>query len=224
MIRRLLALITLATLLPAAHAQTRWVEGQNYYAINPQLHTSVPPGKIEVAEVFSYACPHCSNFRPVMRQLKADLPANAQIVYVPASFNPTESFPLFQRAFCTAQTLGVAEKAHEAIFDAVWKSGELAVVDPDTGRLKSPPPTIEQVARVYNRVTGVPVDKFVEVSKSFGVNLKMKEDDAFIMHALVDSTPTLIVNGKYRVTMDSAGGANQMLQVAKYLVQKEAGH
>ncbi len=226
MIRRLLALFAFAVLLPAAHAQgaARWVEGTNYYDINPQLRTSVPAGKIEVTEVFSYGCPHCSNFRPVMKQLKASLPPNAQITYVPASFNPSESWPLFQRAYCTAQILGVADKGHDAIFDAVWKSGELAVVDMSTGRLKTPAPTIEDVAQVYHKVAGVPVDKFVNVSQSFAVGIKMKEDDTFIMHALVDSTPTIVVNGKYRVTMESAGGADQVLQVVKYLVQKESGH
>ena len=226
MIRRLLALLAFACLLPAAHAQgtDKWVEGHHYYAINPQLRTSVPAGKVEVTEVFSYGCPHCSNFRPVIKQLKASLPSTAQLVFVPASFNPGESWPLFQRAFCTAQILGVADKGHDAMFDAIWKSGELAVVDTNTGRLKSPAPTIDDVASVYNKATGVAADKFIEVSKSFAVSVKMKEDDTFVMHALVDSTPTIIVNGKYRVTMESAGSADQMLQVIRYLVQKESGH
>ncbi len=226
MIRRLLALLPLAALLPAAHAQgpTQWTEGRNYFAINPQLRTSVPAGKVEVAEVFSYGCPHCANFRPVIKQLKAALPASAQLVYIPASFNPGESWPLFQRAYATAEVLGVADKGHDAIFDAVWKSGELAVVDTSTGRLKTPAPTIEDIARIYSKAAGVPVDKFVEVSKSFAVGVKMKADDTFIMHALVESTPTMVVNGKYRVTMESAGGADQVLQVVKYLVQKESGH
>ena len=231
MIRRLLAVFALATLLPVAQAQNpdkggadKWVEGRNYFAVNPELRTSVPPGKVEVTEVFSYGCPHCSNFRPVIQQMKDSLPPNAQLVFIPASFNPGESWPLFQRAYCTAEVLGVAGKAHDAMFDAVWKSGELAVVDMSTGRLKSPAPTIDDVARLYNKVTGVPVDKFVEVSKSFAVGVKMKADDSFVLHALVDSTPTIIVNGKYRVTMEAAGGANQMLQVVKFLVQKESGH
>ena len=228
MIRRLLALLALATLLPTAHAQApapaQWVEGRNYFTINPQLRTSVPAGKVEVVEVFSYGCPHCSNFRPVIKQMKAALPANAQLVFIPASFNPGESWPLFQRAYATAEILGVADKVHEATFDAVWKTGELAVVDQSTGRIKSPAPTINDVARLYNKVAGVPMDKFIEVSNSFAVGVKMKADDTFIMHALVDSTPTMVVNGKYRITLESAGGADQMLQVVKYLVQKESGH
>ena len=168
MTRRMLALFALAaTALPLlASAQTQWTEGKNYFTVTPALHTSVPPGKVEVTEVFSYACPHCSEFRPVIKQLRASLPSNAVLTFVPASFNPSEDWPMFQRAYVTAEVLGVADRAHEGIFDAVWKSGELAVVDPSTNRLKNPPPSIEDAARVYNKLTGVPVDKFLAVSQS----------------------------------------------------------
>ncbi|HEV2703750.1 MAG TPA: thiol:disulfide interchange protein DsbA/DsbL [Steroidobacteraceae bacterium] len=224
MTHRLVALLTLAaSALPlVASAQTTWTEGRNYSLIVPALHTNVPPGKVEVTEVFSYGCPHCSEFRPVIKQLKAELPPNAVFNMVPASFNPTEDWPMFQRAYVTAESLGVAERANDGIFDAIWKSGELAVVDPQTNRLKSPQPTIQDAARVYNKLTGVPVDKFVAVSQSFAVEVKMKADDAFVLHGQVDSTPTIVVNGKYRLNTESAGGANQVLQLVKYLVDKES--
>jgi protein dithiol oxidoreductase (disulfide-forming) len=205
-----------------ASAQTTWTEGRNYFLIVPALHTNVPAGKIEVTEVFSYACPHCSDFRPVIKQLKAELPANAVFTQVPASFNPAEDWPMFQRAYATAQALGVADRANEGIFDAIWKSGELAVVDSQTNRLKSPLPTIQDAAKVYNKLTGVPIDQFVAVSQSFAVDVKMKADDAYILHGQVDSTPTIVVNGKYRLNTESAGGANQVLQLVKYLVAKES--
>jgi thiol:disulfide interchange protein DsbA len=224
MIRRLLALSTLcATLLPlAAFAETTWTEGTNYSLITPSLHTSVPPGKIEVTEVFSYGCPHCSEFRPVMKQMKAALPPNVVITMLPASFNPAEDWPMFQRAFVTAETLGIADRANDGIFDAVWKSGELSIVDLKTNRIKNPMPTIEDAAKVYNKLTGVPVDKFLAVSQSFAVSVKMKADDAYMVHAQADSTPTIVVNGKYRLNVTSAGGADQVIQLVKYLVNKES--
>ena len=223
MTKRLVALFTLAaSILPlVASAQTTWTEGRNYFLIVPALHTNVPPGKIEVTEVFSYGCPHCSEFRPVIKQLRAGLPPNAVFTMVPASFNPSEDWPMFQRAFVTAESLGVADKANDGIFDAIWKSGELSVVDPQTNRLRSPLPSIQDAARVYNKLTGVPVDKFVAVSQSFAVEVKMKADDAYVLHGQVDSTPTIIVNGKYRLNTESAGGATQVLQLVKYLVEKE---
>ena len=71
-----------------------------------------------------------------MKKLKAALPANAQLVYLPASWNKSENWPLFQRAYLTAQSLGVAEKAHEAMFEAIWTTGELGVTEP-SGRLEA---------------------------------------------------------------------------------------
>lgn len=224
MIRRLLALFALATIgLPLlASGQTTWTEGKHYFQIIPSLQTSVPAGKVEVTEVFSYGCPHCSEFRPVIKQLKAGLPPNAVFTMRPAAFNPAEDWPMLQRAFVTAEVLGVAEQANDGIFDAIWKSGELAVVDLQTNRIKNPLPSIQDAAKVYNKLTGVPVDKFVAVSQSFAVEVKMKADDAYVLHGQVDSTPTIIVNGKYRLNTESAGGATQVLQLVKYLVAKEA--
>ena len=80
-------------------------------------------------EVFSYGCPACNSFLPTMKKLKASLPANAQLVYLPASWNKAENWPLFQRAYLTAQSLGVAEKAHDEMFKAIWTTGELGVLE-----------------------------------------------------------------------------------------------
>ncbi|HEY4338378.1 MAG TPA: thiol:disulfide interchange protein DsbA/DsbL [Steroidobacteraceae bacterium] len=224
MTRPLAVLFTLAvTALPVvASAQAPWTEGKNYFLITPALHTTVPAGKVEVTEVFSYACPHCSEFRPVIKQLKAALPPNAVFTLVPASFNPAEDWPMFQRAYVTAEALGIAERAHDGIFDAIWKSGELSVVDLQTNRIKDPAPTIQDAAKVYNKLTGVAIDKFIAVSQSFSVDVKMKADDAYVLHGQVDSTPTIVVNGKYRLNTESAGGATQVLQLVKYLVAKES--
>lgn len=224
MIRRLVTLFALAvTAAPVvASAQTQWTEGRNYFTITPALRTSVPAGKVEVTEVFSYGCPHCSQFRPVVRQLKAGLPPNAVFTLIPASFNEAEDWPMLQRAYVTAEVLGIAERAHDGIFDAIWKTGELAVLDLQTNRLKSPLPSIQDAARVYNKLTGVAVDKFLAVSQSFAVEVKMKADDAYLLHGQIDSTPTIVVNGRYRLTTESAGGADQLLQLVKFLIGKES--
>ena len=217
---------TLASLLALvvtslAHAQT-WTEGVNYFPIVPAQHTSVPAGKIEVAEFFSYACPFCAKFNPLVRQLQKSLPSNVQMTFIPASFNPPEDWPMFQRATCTAQILGIFDKTHDKMFDAVWVTGELAISDPKTNALKKTLPTIEDAARYYNHISGVPVDKFLDAAKSFGVDSQMRRDDALIPVYHVDSTPTLIVNGKYRISGQSAGGMPQMIEIAKWLVAKES--
>jgi protein dithiol oxidoreductase (disulfide-forming) len=141
--------------------------------IVPAQPTSLSKGKVAMTEVFSYGCPYCNSYLPIVRKLKQALPANVVVDYLPASFNPGEDWPMFQRAYLTAQILGVAEKAHEAMFDAVWKTGELAILDPSTGQLKTHLPTIEDAARFYNRVTGISVADFVAAAKSMGVETRV---------------------------------------------------
>jgi thiol:disulfide interchange protein DsbA len=204
-----------------AHAET-WTEGVNYFPVSPPQHTSVPAGKIEVAEIFSYACPFCARFNPFIHQLQESLPKNAQMTFIAASFIPSEDWPMFQRATCTAQALGIFDKTHDKMFEAVWTTGELAITDPSTHTLKKTLPTIEDAARYYNQISAVPVDKFLETAKSFAVDTQMSRYDSLIYAYHVDGTPSLIVNGKYRITGQSAGGNAQMIEVAKYLVAQES--
>src|SRR5579863_2967589 len=157
----------LASSICAPARGATWTEGVNYFLIDPPHATSMPAGKVEVTEVFSYACPACNLFVPTMHKLKASLPPNAVFDFLPASFNPSEDWPMFQLAYLTAQTLGVADRTHDAMFNAVWQSGELAVIDPATRGIKSRLPTIEDAAKFYKAKAGVPIEKFLATSKSF---------------------------------------------------------
>lgn len=225
--RGLFSLLSVAAALIAVampvQAQDRWVEGKHYFRILPAQPTTVPPGKVEVTEVLSYGCPACFRFLPVVEQLKKQLPPQAQIVYTHASFNTAEQWPMFQRAFYTAQQLNLVDKTHDAMFRAVWgRSGELAVVDPATNRIKTPPPTIEDAAQFYAKTTGIDPKLFLDTSKSFAVDANIRRAETFMRAARVDQTPTIIVNGKYRLHTVSAGGVKEMLELVNYLVQKEA--
>ena len=205
------------------HAADEWAAGRNYFLVDPAQRTNVAPGKVEVLEVFSYGCPACNAFQPVIQQLRRMLPPNAQLNYLPAAFQVSEDWPMFQRAFLSAQILGIVDKSHDAIYDAVWKPGApLATFDASGQKLKNPLPTIEDAAKVYNKLAGVPADKFVAMAKSFTVEVKVKAADALILAYHVDRTPTIIVNGKYRITAESAGGTNQVIDLVKYLVAKES--
>jgi protein dithiol oxidoreductase (disulfide-forming) len=200
-----------------------WVEGKHYVRIQPALRTSVAPGKVEVAEAFSYGCIYCNMFLPTMDKIKASLPHNAEIVYVPASFNPSEQWPMFQRAFLAAQAMGILGKTHEQMFKAVWTTGELAVVDLKTNRIKQPGPTIEAAAKFYQRVAGVKAEQFLATANSFAVATKMKQADAWIKGAKVSGTPSLVVNGKYRVVLQAVRTTEDIVAVVNWLVAKESG-
>jgi thiol:disulfide interchange protein DsbA len=213
------AAMALGTTVQAAD----FVAGKHYTVLPQAQRTNVAPGKVEVMEVFSYGCPACDHFQPSMKRLKAALPANAQLVYLPASWNAAENWPTFQRAYLTAKSLGVADKAHDEMFNAIWTTGELGVLEGITsGRPKRNLPTIQDVAKFYQRVTGTKAADFVAASKSFTVDLKMRQADAQIIAMKVPSTPTLVVAGKYRLINDNLRTPEDFIGVMKFLIAKES--
>jgi protein dithiol oxidoreductase (disulfide-forming) len=211
--------------LDSAHAQApeSWEAGKQYFLIDPPVATHAP-GKIEVTEVFSYGCPACNFSLPSVDKLAKSLPPNAVMNYVPASFNPAEDWPLFQRTFFTAQALGLPlEKTHHAMFEAVWKTHELATMNPDGRTLKNPQPSLDEVAKFFVSL-GTKAEDFTATASSFSINTKMKQADAYIKATGVDVTPTIIINGKYRLTTTSAGGDwDKASQLVLFLVNKESG-
>ncbi|HEX7371011.1 MAG TPA: thiol:disulfide interchange protein DsbA/DsbL [Rhodanobacteraceae bacterium] len=225
MIKRTALFVLLAGVAGFAFAQSpqQWTEGTNYFAIpNPQPTNH--PGKVVVTEVFSFGCPACNQFEPFIDKLRAELPKGTVLEFVPASWHANEDWPVFQRAYFTAKALGVDNpKSHDAMFKAIWgPNGSLRTYDPTTNTPKAEAnlPTIKDVAKFYSQFGAKP-DAFVATANSFSINLEMKRADKQIMAWGVDSTPTLIIDGKWRLTPVSAKGGQQAVDLALFLVNKE---
>ena len=226
--RVLLPIFTMGLMLtgmlgaPLANAQ-QWVEGKHYFEIKPAQKPDAPAGVIEVTEAFSYACIFCNRAIPMMDRLKKSLPSNARMGYLPASFNAAESWPLFQRVYYTANALGLIPKLHDAVYSAVWTSNELAVTEPDGRRLKSPQPTLDDAAKFFAKKAGIKPEQFLATAKSFSVEAQCRRADQLVKLYKVDSTPTLIVNGRYRVSSDLLKSEDELIALVNWLVAKEAG-
>ena len=186
----------------------QWQEGQDYFLVEPAQATSTG-NKIEVLEVFSYACPHCAHFQPNVEELKSKLPANAQFVLLPAVFQP--AWEPFARAFYTAKSLGVLDKTHQALFDAIHRDHQ-------------PLRTIEDLANLFYSHYGVAPGTFLSTATSFVIEGQLEHGNALVRDYHVDATPTLVINGKYRVTGNGERGIGfpEMVQIALELVNKEA--
>ncbi|BFI94770.1 MAG: hypothetical protein RSP_02800 [Rhodanobacter sp.] len=220
------AAATTAAAKPAAQPfvdNGQWVEGKDYFRIDPAQPKYMPTDKIEVVEVFSYACPACNAFHGAMDQIEKSLPADAVVHYLPAAFRPDENWPVYQRAFFAAQALGVRAKAHDAFFDATWQTGETATYDLSLGRPKPKAdwPTIEDIAKFYAKF-GVDPKEFVAVANSFSVNTKMKQADDLIKAYGVAGTPTIVVDGKYRFSPSDVHTVQRAIELTQWLVAKEA--
>ena len=226
--QRTLAAALLLPVLVAPASDTRaaahplFQEGTNYVLLTPSQPTTVPAGTVEVMEVFSYACIACNGFQPLMERLQQAMPPNARVVLLPASFNPNEDWAVFQRAYLAARSLGIAERTHQAMFDAIWKTGELSIMDPATHRLKQKMPSLADVARWYARVAGVDVGAFFSTASSFIVEMQAQAADDKITAMQVPGTPCIVVNGKYRILNESLHDSDEWIELVKYLVAKES--
>jgi protein dithiol oxidoreductase (disulfide-forming) len=191
-----------ATQAPAAVAPS-FQAGTDYFLIEPAQPTQSGE-RIEVLEVFGYSCIHCANLQPILNEWKATLPADVQFDYMPAVFGGV--WEVFARAYYTAQTMGVLERSHDALFEAIH--GERR-------QFRS----VEDVAGFYDDY-GVSQAQFLATMSSFPVEAKISHARAQVPAYGVDATPTMVVAGKYRVPAGS-GGFERMLKVVDHLVERE---
>lgn len=219
---RTAALLLCAAVIPlSAQAQLRWQEGVHYETVVPAVPTSTP-GKIEVTEVFSYGCPFCYQAQEIVAQLKASLPAYAQMTYVHASFNSAEAWPVFQRAYLTAQSLGIAEANHQALFDAIWKTGQLPIINPATQQLAAVMPTLANLARFYAQHSAVKEADFLKLAQSPQIDAAVQRSDDLVKAYRISGTPSFVINGKYR-TGKGLRSWDELIQMVNYLVALEQG-
>src|SRR5690606_39191454 len=104
-------------------APAAWESGKHYFPILP-AQTTTTGDKIEVVEVFSYACPHCNQIAPMVADIRKRLPANAEMILLPAQFG-FESWQNYARAFYTAQALNLVDKSHADMFRAIYVDKKL---------------------------------------------------------------------------------------------------
>lgn len=201
----LLAALTLgvAGIAQAADAP-QWVQGEDYVVLDPALPTS-HPDQVVVTEVFSYLCPHCAHFQPYAKQLQASLPDGVVYVYKPAVFH--SSWEPFARAAFTAKAMGVLEESGQALFDALHRD-------------RKPIRTLQDLGQFYAQF-GVDPAEFVSTAESFVITNQVEQAVRWERDAGVRGTPSIIVNGKYRISTNKAGGFENMVKLARYLVNKE---
>ena len=220
--RALMALLGLLVLLPAtAQAQLRWQQGREYTLIQPAAPVSVPAGRIEVTEVFSYGCIHCYRAKDEVEKLRRALPADAVMTYVHASFIPSEGWPMLQQAFYTAKALGIADATHDAVFAGIWENGDFPLLDLKAGTVRKPLPAIEAAARFYQKISAVKAETFLAMARSREVDVATQRADKLIQDLKVTGTPALVVNGRYQIHMEQLSGWDDIRQLVLFLVSQE---
>ena len=203
-VTRALLLFCLATITaPLVVGEERWVEGQHYQILNPPV--AVGRGDdVVVTEFFWYGCGHCYTFEPMLTAWGKQLPDGAVVQPSPAVWN--DPMRMHAKAFYIAEVLGAKKTMHQVIFDAMHVQRKRLV-----SRLE---------LRDLFEDNGVDPEKFDKAFDSFGVDSQVRQADARARSARISGTPSIMVAGKYLIETRAAGSQTNMLDIARYLVEK----
>ena len=198
-----LAAVTVALFAVALPAAAQTV-GRDYTVIEPAQATD-NPAKIEVIEFFSYGCPHCNDFHPVISKWSARLPADVAFRRVPVSFGRAQWASL-SRLFYALETTGDLARLDGAVFQALHEKGIKLYDDKSIA---------EWVA-----AQGVDAKKFAEAYNSFGVRSKGGRGDQLAQGARIQGVPALVVDGKYLIVNEGIKDLAEIVARADKMIDK----
>ena len=198
-----LAWVCLLLFFSCAQAE-EYVQGRHYQILdNPTVTRN--PSKIEVVEVFWFGCNHCYALESYIQPWKKDLPNDVDFWKSHITWNAQAE--THARLFYSAKALGIEEKAIPAAFTAIWREGRNLLGNSE----------IEYFFKGF----GIEKERYLSVSNSFGVNNAVKQANNRMRQWAVTGVPTIIVNGKYKVSGTREIGTSKLLEVVDFLIEKE---
>ncbi|HET7126945.1 MAG TPA: thiol:disulfide interchange protein DsbA/DsbL [Lysobacter sp.] len=183
------------------------IEGVDYIEIPNGQPFDPANGQVEVVEVFGYVCPACNMFQPVVRAWKAQLPANVRFTYVPAQFGGT--WDRYARAYYAADALGLVPRTHDLLYNAIHLDRTL--------KGERGEDSVQDIAAFYARF-GADPQQFASTMSSFAIDGKMRKAKQFMSRVGIEGTPTLVIDGKYRVKGKTR---EDELRIANQLIAQE---
>ena len=180
------------------------VAGTDYSEIGSIATLSPAPGKIEVVEVFAYYCAHCARAQPLVDAWKDSLAADVDFKYAPTVHGSAEPVA---RGFFASRAMGVLERVHRDVFQAI-------VVDRRLGGGAE-----DDVVSIYEAL-GLDGAALRSTMYSFAVNAEILRTKSAIERWQIEHTPTFVVNGRYLVVPNTTGHEG-MLRTVDYLINLE---
>jgi len=175
-----------------------------YKRIDPPAPLTGIKDRVEVVEMFLYACPHCYELEPKLRQWLKDKPY-VDFHRIPAIMGP--SWADQARAFYMIEALGKSDQLHEVLFKAIQEDG----------------------LKIYNEYSVVEffVTQGVDGHEALGL-YRSPEIMASVNEARLKTVkyglrgvPAVIVNGKFKTAPFYVRNQDEMLEVLDVLVEKE---
>ncbi|WP_330924563.1 thiol:disulfide interchange protein DsbA/DsbL [Candidatus Sororendozoicomonas aggregata] len=188
------------------HNSASFKEGTHYRVLDKPVPTQVTDGKIEVAEVFWYGCPHCYTLESVVSAWKPTLREDTQFIRVPAFFGPN-IWKTHAQLYYTLKNMGVLEKVHGAIFDEVQNKRNY---------LENP----KEMARFLSKRFGINKATFEKNYNAIGVTHQLLRASSAIRGYGLAGVPAIVIDGKYVVEPAMAGSLENMTKVSDFLISK----
>lgn len=173
------------------------------YVKLPAAQATRGDGKIEVIEFFWYGCEHCYLLEPRIEAWLPTAPKDVVFTRVPAVAN--ERWLPMATMFYTVEALGLLDRLHPRIFNAIHK---------ERLRLEQGPIRDQWLAR-----EGIDRARYAEVEKSFAVTVKVKRARELTHAYRIDGVPALAVNGRYLTGPRYAGGADGVFPAIDKLIE-----
>ena len=198
--KKVFALIVALVFIPLTTQAVEYKEGTHYEVVK-QTATATP----EVMEFFSFYCPHCFTFEPLMGTLKDNLAENVNIKKNHVDFLGKQMGPQLTRAYAAAELLQVEEKVASLIFDQLQTQRK--EINGEQGILAS-----FEKAGISNKEAKGALASFPVV----GAASQMKRNtETFKIHGV----PTIIVNGKYKVKTSSVNSTDEFIALVDFLTK-----
>ena len=183
-----------------AQGPAKFVAGKDYIKLGRAVPTETETGKIEVIEFFWYSCGHCNSFEPAFAQWVKNVPKDVVVRRMPVAFR--DDFAPQQRLYFALEAMGLLEKLHSKVFQAIHGL----------------PLNTDASILTWIEKQGVDKTKFADTAKSFGVASKLKRAVQLQNDFKIEGVPSLGVAGKYYIDGTSAGSMDRALQVTDSLL------
>ena len=179
-----------------------------YEKVVPKQLTSTP-NKVELVELFWYTCPHCSYFEKnyFRKWRQEDKPAYVEVIHMPAVFGNSDRRLPLAKAFYAAKALGVFEKIHQPLFDAI--------------HVQKRNMNDEKVLKEFFAKYGVSNEDFDKAYHSFWVDAQVRRAADMTKRYGITGVPVMILNGKYRLNSEKAEGYQNLLTILNDLIEVE---
>ena len=196
----LLILITFSSFVFAVQPEP----GVNFKTTKNAIPTE-SKDKIEVVELFWYGCVHCFNMDPYLDKWADTLPKDVTFKRIPAI--PRKDWVESAKAYYALESLGVVNKLHEKLFDAIHK--EKLFKHNDTKAL------INWIAMNGK----LDKDAVKAAFNSFSMKSKLSRSFKIFKAAGATGVPTMIIDGKYFTSSTMAGGEQNAIDIMNFIIK-----